>query len=34
MTTRETILEVLGRTEEDIKEGLTIKEVLPFFVKY
>jgi len=32
--TRETILELLGRTEEDIKEGLTIDEVLPFFVKY
>ena len=33
-TTRETILEVLGRTEEDIKDGLTINEVLPFFNKY
>jgi hypothetical protein len=32
--TRETILEVLGRTEEDIKDGLTIEEVLPFFEKY
>ena len=32
--TREDILEVLGRTEEDIQEGLTIDEVLPFFVKY
>ena len=32
--TRETILNVLGRTEEDIKDGLTIKEVLPFFRKY
>ena len=31
---RETILEVLGRTEEDIKDGLTIKQVLPFFKKY
>jgi hypothetical protein len=31
--TRETILEVLGRTEEDIKDGLTIEEVLPFFVQ-
>ena len=34
LITRETILEVLGRTEENIKEGLTIKEVLPFFEKY
>jgi len=32
--TRETILQVLGRTEEDIKDGLTIDEVLPFFQKY
>ena len=34
LITRETILKVLGRTEEDIKEGLTIEEVLPFFQKY
>ena len=34
LITRETILEVLGRTEEDIKDGLSIKEVLPFFEKY
>ncbi|MFM7986280.1 MAG: hypothetical protein ACKPKO_43905, partial [Candidatus Fonsibacter sp.] len=33
LITRETILEVLGRTEENIMEGLTIKEVLPFFSK-
>ena len=33
LITRETILEVLGRTEEHIKEGLAIKEVLPFFEK-
>ena len=31
LITRETILEVLGRTEDNIKEGVTIKEVLPFF---
>ncbi len=31
---RQDILEVLGRTEEDIKEGLTVEEVLPFFQKY
>ena len=34
MITRQTILEVLGRTEEDIKIGLTVDDVLPFFVKY
>ena len=34
MITRETILQVLGRTEEDIKIGLTVDDVLPFFVKY
>ncbi|MFM7978307.1 MAG: hypothetical protein ACKPKO_03245, partial [Candidatus Fonsibacter sp.] len=34
LITRETILEVLGRTEDKIKEVLTIKEVLPFFKKY
>jgi hypothetical protein len=30
----EKILQVLGRTEENIKDGLSIKEVLPFFEKY
>ena len=30
MITRETILQVLGRTEEDIKQGLTVDDVLPF----
>ena len=34
MITRETILQVLGRTEEDIKIGLTVDDVLPFFIKY
>ena len=34
LKTQATILEVLGRTEEDIKDGLTINEVLPFFEKY
>ena len=34
LITRETILKLLGRTEEDIKDGLTIEEVLPFFQKY
>ncbi len=32
--TRESILEVLGRTEADIQDGLSIEEVLPFFQKY
>ena len=27
-------MEVLGRTEDDIRDGLTIEEVLPFFQKY
>jgi hypothetical protein len=34
LITRQKILKVLGRTEEDIKEGLTIQEVLPFFQEY
>ena len=34
LITRETILDVLGRTEEDIKDGLSIEEVLPLFEKY
>ncbi len=34
MITRDTILEVLGRTEADIQDGLSIEEVLPFFKKY
>ena len=29
--TRETILRVIGQTEESIKQGLTIGEILPFF---
>ena len=33
MITRATILEVLGRTEDNIKQGLTVDDVLPFFVK-
>jgi hypothetical protein len=31
---RQTTLEVLGKTEESIKDGITIKQILPFFVKY
>ena len=34
LITRATILVVLGRTDEDIKDGLTIEGVLPFFEKY
>ncbi|MFM7986005.1 MAG: hypothetical protein ACKPKO_42495, partial [Candidatus Fonsibacter sp.] len=33
LITREAILEVVGRTEENIKGVFTIKEVLPFFEK-
>jgi hypothetical protein len=32
--TRETILEIIGKTEEDIKEGVSINEIVPFFEKY
>ena len=32
--TRDIILETQGRTEDNIKEGLSISEILPFFVKY
>ena len=32
--TREMILELLQRTEETIKDGLTVEDVLPFFQKY
>ena len=34
LITREIILEILGKTEDNIKEGLSITDVLPFFVKY
>ena len=34
MVTRETILQVLDRTEDNIKQGLTIDDILPFFVEY
>jgi hypothetical protein len=34
LITRATILEVLGRTEQNIREGLSIEEVMPFFQKY
>jgi predicted DNA-binding protein YlxM (UPF0122 family) len=32
--TRKDILEILGKTEENIKDGVTIKEVVPFFEKF
>ena len=32
--TRDVILSTINKTEENIKDGLTIEEVLPFFVKY
>ncbi|MFM7986888.1 MAG: hypothetical protein ACKPKO_47000 [Candidatus Fonsibacter sp.] len=28
------ILELLGKTEENIKEGLSKSDILPFFIKY
>jgi hypothetical protein len=31
---REIILNVLNRTEENIKEGLSVEDILPFFIKY
>ena len=31
---RQSILDLLGKTEETIKEGMTIEEVLPFFQQY
>ena len=34
LITREIILEILGKTEEHLKEGLSITEVLRLFVKY
>ena len=32
--TRQTLLDIFGKTEDDIKDGLTVEEVMPFFVKY
>ena len=32
--TRQDILDILGKTEENIKQGLTINEVVPFFEKF
>ena len=34
MINRAKILEIIGKTEDDIKEGLSINDVLPFFQKY
>lgn len=31
---REKILEIIGKTEESIKEGISVKDVQPFFEKY
>ena len=31
LITKSIILEILGKTKENIKEGLSISEVLPFF---
>ena len=32
--TREVLLQTIGKTEEAVKQGLSIEDVLPFFVKY
>jgi len=32
--TREKMLDIVGKTEENVKQGLTINEMLPFFEKY
>ena len=32
--TREIILETIGKTEENVKQGLSIDDVLPFFEKH
>ena len=32
--TREIILETIGKTEDNVKEGLSIDDVLPFFEKH
>ena len=32
--TREIISNVLNRTEANIKEGFSVEDILPFFVKY
>ena len=32
--TREILLKTIGKTEEEVKQGLSIEDVLPFFVKY
>ena len=32
--TRQTILDIIGKTEENVKEGISIDEILPFFKKF
>ena len=32
--TRASLLETIGKTEEEVKQGLSIEDVMPFFVKY
>jgi hypothetical protein len=32
--TREKLLDIIGKSEENVKQGLTINEMLPFFQKY
>ena len=32
--TRAKILEIIGRTEEDVKNGISIEDIMPFFIKF
>ena len=32
--TRESILQIISKTEDNIKDGLSIEDMLPFFKKY
>jgi hypothetical protein len=32
--TRETILQDIGKTEEDIINGISVQDIVPFFTKY
>ena len=34
MITRKDILKIIGKTEENIQDGVTIQDMMPFFVKY
>ena len=32
--TRQDVLNIINKTEEDLKEGLTIQDIVPFFERY